>query len=172
MRVLVLNADYSPIHIISEKRAIVIVFAEKADVVEVTDKVYHSSYVDVPVPSVIRLREYKVVPYHRRVALTTRAVLRRDDRVCAYCGGTATTVDHVIPRSRGGRNSWENVVACCRRCNSKKADKLLSEIGWHCSIKPYEPKGAAHFAKLAADSRPEWKPYFAPYLRNETKEIV
>ncbi len=165
MRVLILNADYSPIHVISEKRAIVLLLAQKAEMVEPSLKVYNSEYMSFTVPSVIRLREYKTVPYFRRVALTTRAVLRRDNRECCYCSSTATTVDHVVPRSRGGRNDWKNVVACCKKCNSKKDDKLLAEIGWSKRFEPFEPKGTANFAKLATDVREEWLPYFEPFVK-------
>jgi 5-methylcytosine-specific restriction endonuclease McrA len=164
MRVLALNADYTPLHIISDKRAVLLVLGDDADMVEPSDKVFRSQHTSVVVPSVIRLRKYRKVPYRRRVALTTRAVLRRDDRVCCYCGGEATTRDHVVPTARGGKDVWGNVVAACKPCNNRKNDRLLSEIGWGMLFEPIEPTGEAHYSKLAADSRPEWQQYFAPFL--------
>src|SRR5690625_2141324 len=111
MRTLLLNASYEPLCVIPVTRAIVLVMAEKADVVSEGDAVLRSPSVQVPAPAVIRLRRYVKVPYRRTLALTRRNVLARDDGICAYCGGRGTTVDHVIPRSRGGGNVWENVVA-------------------------------------------------------------
>lgn len=163
MRVLVLNADYTPIHVISEKRALVLLLLDRVDMVEPSETVYRSEFVEAVVPSIIRLREYKNVPYYRKVALTNAAVLRRDNRECCYCGGKANTVDHVYPRSKGGRNSWENVVASCKECNSRKGDKLLSDLGWEMRFKPYVPQGSANFARLAADIRKEWLPYFEAF---------
>lgn len=166
MRVLTLNADYSPLHIISEKRALLLVLADKADIVEESDRVFNSEKLAFTVPSVIRLRTYKQVPYHRRVALTTRAILRRDDYECCYCGSRATTRDHVIPTARGGRNDWMNVVASCKPCNNWKDDRLLSEIGWQMRYQPFTPAGIPMFARLAADARPEWHKYFEPFTKS------
>ena len=78
----------------------------------------------------IRLRNYVRVPYRARVPMTRAALMHRDRFRCAYCGDKAETIDHVVPRSRGGGHSWENCVACCAPCNHRKADKLLSELGW------------------------------------------
>ena len=172
MRVLTLNADYSPLHIISEKRALLLVLADKAEIVEDSDRVYTSEKLAFTVPSVIRLFEYKHVPYARRVALTTRAVLRRDDYECCFCGERATTRDHVVPTARGGRNDWKNVVAACKPCNNRKDDKLVSELGWKMRYQPFEPEGVPQFAKLAADSRPEWTKYFEPFLKSNKPQYA
>ena len=91
----------------------------------------HSERLAVPVPTVVRLAHFVRVPYRREVPLTRRAVLDRDAHDCVYCGTRADTIDHVRPRSRGGAHVWTNVVAACARCNHRKGDRLLSELGWH-----------------------------------------
>ena len=90
-------------------------------------------------PSVIRLRRYVRVPHRSRVPLTRAALMRRDNYLCAYCGTKADTIDHVIPRSRGGQHVWENCVASCTRCNHRKADHLIEDIGWTLRCDPAAP---------------------------------
>src|SRR6185437_16946024 len=130
-RVLLLNATFEPLAVVTAKRAVVLMLTGKAECVEATlDGVFHSENLTIPAPSVMRLSRYVRVPYRRAVPMTRAGVLRRDGRRCAYCGRRADTIDHVVPRSRGGGHTWENCVAACRLCNSKKADRLLSELGW------------------------------------------
>ena len=83
------------------------------------------------------------VPYRARVPMTRAALMHRDRFCCAYCGAKADTVDHVMPRSRGGEHSWENCVACCSTCNHRKADKLLTELGWSLRSAPTAAEGSA-----------------------------
>ena len=103
--------------------------------------VVHSASRAIVVPSVIRLRTYVRVPYRARIPMTRAALMHRDRFRCAYCGGKADTVDHVVPRSRGGEHTWENCVAACSGCNHRKADKLLTELGWTLRLVPTSPKG-------------------------------
>ncbi len=128
---LVLNATYEPLCVVPARRAVVLVLAEKAVLVEQSPQVLHSERVDIAVPSVLRLSRYVRVPHRREVSLTRNAVLERDRHRCVYCQARADTIDHVRPRSRGGQHTWTNVVAACARCNHRKGDRLLSELGWH-----------------------------------------
>src|ERR1700742_3800690 len=114
---LVLNATYEPLCVVPMRRAVVLVLAEKAVVLEAGETVMHSASASIQVPSVVRLSRYVRVPYRRDVPLTRRAVLDRDAHTCVYCGVRADTIDHVRPRSRGGQHHWTNVVAACARGN-------------------------------------------------------
>src|SRR4051795_10318657 len=121
-RVLLLNATFEPLAVVTAKRAVVLMLTGKAECVGAAcDEVFHSENLTVPAPSVMRLSRYVRVPYRRAVPMTRAGVLRRDSRRCGYCGQRADTIDHVVPRSRGGTHSWENCVAACRMCNSRKA---------------------------------------------------
>src|SRR5699024_6939227 len=118
MRTLVLNAGYEPLAVVSFRRALVLVMNHKATVIErVDDDPVWSAAGAFDRPAVIILSRYVRLPMSKRVPVTRRGVLRRDDHRCGYCGKTASTIDHVLPRSRGGADSWENLVACCLRCN-------------------------------------------------------
>ncbi len=127
---LVLNATYEPLCVVSSRRAIVLVLGGKAVAVEATEEQVHSARLTLHVPVVVRLTRFVRVPYRPHVPLTRRAVFARDGGRCVYCSGPATSIDHVVPRSRGGEHVWENVVSCCRRCNHAKADRGLVELGW------------------------------------------
>ena len=157
---LLLNATYEPLCVVSSRRAIVLVLAEKAEPVDSAADVVHAERVSLPVPVVVRLTRYVRVPYPASVPLSRRAVFTRDGQTCVYCGGSATSIDHVVPRSRGGTHTWENCVACCARCNHKKADKLLAELGWPLRTMPTAPRGR-HWRLLAGlvDADPQWLPY-------------
>ena len=140
---LLLNATYEPLCVVSSRRAIVLVLAEKAEPVDSAADVVHAARVSLPVPVVVRLTRYVRVPYPAQVPLSRRAVFTRDGQTCVYCGGSATSIDHVVPRSRGGTHTWDNVVAACRRCNHTKADRSLAEMGWSLPRPPGAPSGAA-----------------------------
>ncbi|WP_308194501.1 HNH endonuclease [Pseudonocardia kujensis] len=161
---LLLNASFEPLAVVTAKRAIVLMLSGKAECVQAAleGAAFHSESLTVPAPSVMRLSRYVRVPYRRAVPMTRAGVLRRDLRRCAYCGKKADTIDHVIPRSRGGAHSWENCVAACRACNSKKADKLIEEIGWTLRITPKPPSRAAGgVLVLAVEPHPAWEPWLA-----------
>ncbi|PSL00826.1 5-methylcytosine-specific restriction endonuclease McrA [Murinocardiopsis flavida] len=160
--VLLLNASYEPLTTVPLRRAVLLVLREKADVVhgDTAGAVLHSASAALSVPSVIRLRRYIRVPYRRRVPLTRVALMRRDSFHCAYCERRAETIDHVIPRSRGGAHVWENVVASCKTCNHRKADHLLDEIGWELNVTPTVPKGL-HWRLINGENHgdPQWAQY-------------
>lgn len=161
-RVLLLNATYEPLTALPMRRAVVLLVCEKATVVHDDDQgpVVRSVDLALQVPSVIRLRTYVRVPYRARIPMTRSALMHRDRFRCAYCGGKAETIDHVVPRSRGGGHSWENCVACCAPCNHRKADKLLSELGWTLRAALTPPTGP-HWRLLAGikELDPTWLPY-------------
>src|SRR5438270_11640673 len=126
-RSLVLNASFEPLCVVSSRRALLLILDAKAELVHATERLFHSEKLAHPEPSVVRLSYYVKVPYQARVALNRRAVFARDGHRCQYCGAAAENIDHVVPRSRGGQHVWENVVAGCRPCNSRKQDRLLHE---------------------------------------------
>jgi len=159
-RALILNASFEPLSIVKARRAVVLVLRGSADVVEPGDDVWRSERVTLDVPSVVRLRAYVKVPYGRRVPLTRNAVFARDGHRCQYCTGPAESLDHVVPRSRGGTHTWENVVACCRRCNIRKGSKLLTESGYHLKKRPTAPSYHGWlYATLGAAPDPRWQQY-------------
>jgi 5-methylcytosine-specific restriction endonuclease McrA len=160
-RTLLLNASLEPLCVVALPRAVTLVMSGKATVLESDGRVLHSEHVAVPLPVVLSLTRYVHVPMRRPLPPTRRTVLQRDDHRCAYCGSHADTVDHVHPRSRGGRHEWGNVVAACRRCNHRKADHLLHEIGWELRWTPSAPRGATAFLHGAAVDEPAWSPYLA-----------
>lgn len=162
MRTLVLNAGYEPLTVVSFKRALVLVLNEKASVIErVEDDPVLGSGRTFDRPAVIILSRYVRVPNGRRVPVTRRGVLRRDEHRCGYCGRSAATIDHILPRSRGGRDSWENLVACCLRCNNTKSDRTPQEMGWHLRVTPRPPRGAAWTVRGVESRDPQWEPYLA-----------
>jgi len=163
MRTLVLNAGYEPLAVVSFKRALVLVLNEKATVIEAD--VGHPVWSPTGVydrPSVILLTRYVRVPHGRAVPLTRRGVLRRDKHRCAYCGAGATTIDHVVPRSRGGADSWDNLVACCLRCNNQKGNHTPAEMGWALSVEPKMPYDAGWLVHGLERALPQWADYLAP----------
>jgi 5-methylcytosine-specific restriction endonuclease McrA len=158
-RVLLLNATFEPLCAVSARRAIVLILKGKAVVLERDGGAFHSERLIIAIPSVIRLVYYVKVPYYGRANLSRRAVFARDSWACQYCGGKAETMDHVVPRSRGGAHSWENVVAACRRCNSKKRDKLPVEASLKLRKKPGVPRGPATVSLELGRVRPGWERY-------------
>ena len=158
---LVLNATYEPLSVVSSRRAICLVLGDKADLIEHDESFLRSERLSLPNPSVIRLRYVVKVPYHRRTSLSRRAIFARDDNRCQYCAGIADSLDHVMPRSRGGLHIWENVVAACRKCNLGKRDRTPDEAGMKLAKTPLIPKELA-WVTVAAGSVPDlWKPYLA-----------
>ncbi len=161
-RVLLLNATYEPLQLVSERRAVVLMLGGRAETVATEDEptVYHAATLSVTVPSIIRLNDYVRLPAAARIPpLTRRALLVRDGFRCAYCLGHADTVDHVVPKSRGGRHEWLNVVAACRRHNTLKGDRLLDEIGWQLHFEPRVPDGLWWRWRSVPDPEPSWAPF-------------
>jgi 5-methylcytosine-specific restriction endonuclease McrA len=162
-QVLVLNASYEPLNVCTVRRAHVLVFKGKAEVIEELDRPLHSASTAFPWPHVIRLVTYVHVPRAVQRKISRRALFARDGWRCAYCG-TATgrlTLDHVVPRSRGGASVWENVVTSCAPCNLRKGDRLLEETAMRL-LQPPRPPAPVLFIRLAAPSIPDgWAPYLS-----------
>lgn len=158
---LVLNATYEPINVCTVRRATVLLLKEKAELVEHASWILRSEHVSLHRPVVIRLVSYVRVPRdaHRR-KITRRAVFARDRWECQYCGsGSSLTVDHVVPRSRGGDSSWENIVASCAPCNRRKGDKLVTQMGMTLRAQPRSPNPQI-FIHVASPTVPAaWRQY-------------
>ncbi len=158
-RALVLNATYEPLCVVAARRALVLLLGDKAELVHATDRQFHSERATFPEPSVVRLAYYVKVPYQARVALNRRAVFARDGHRCQYCGSAAENIDHVIPRSKGGTHTWDNVVAACRPCNARKEDRLLHETGLALRRVPMVPRERNWILAATGAMRPDWEPY-------------
>jgi 5-methylcytosine-specific restriction endonuclease McrA len=139
--VLVLNADLGPLHRVSLKHAIRMLLRQVAEVHEAVPDRLIGVY---PVPRVVRLVHYVVTRwrYSNGPAWSRAGVRARDGHRCAYCGAVATTIDHVLPRSRGGRNTWLNTVAACGGCNQRKGDRTPAEAGMRLRVTPAVPTWA------------------------------
>jgi 5-methylcytosine-specific restriction endonuclease McrA len=140
--VLVLNYSFEPLHFTNAKRAITLLLSGKAVSVEASPRVVRSPSVTFALPAVIRLAVYIRKPFLDRVAFNKKNILRRDGYACQYCQrrGERLTVDHVVPRSRGGETAWTNVVAACLRCNLRKGNRLLEEAGMRLIREPAHPQ--------------------------------
>ena len=156
---LVLNATYEPLCVVPSRRAVVLCLTSKAVAVADTGTVVHSARTSLPVPSVVRLTRFVRVPYRATVPLTRKAVFARDGGRCVYCGAAATSLDHVVPKSRGGPHTWDNVVSACARCNHLKADRAVSEMGWRLRRPPTAPSGSAWRVVGARRVDPTWQPW-------------
>jgi 5-methylcytosine-specific restriction endonuclease McrA len=162
-RVLVLNATYEPLSIVSVQRAVVLLLKEKAELVEAAAERLHASRTSLPVPLVIRLVYYVRIPHPVVLAPTRRSVALRDNFTCQYCGATPgrglLTLDHIIPRSRGGGTTWENVVAACRQCNMRKGDRTPEEAHMALRKTPGRPHYVAFLLLSEAHSKDVWRKY-------------
>jgi 5-methylcytosine-specific restriction endonuclease McrA len=161
-KALVLNATYEPLCVVPVRRAVVLVLKEKAEVLHATDAKLHSERRAFAVPSVIRLTYFVKVPFRARAALSRRAVFVRDGHRCQYCGANAENIDHIVPRSRGGEHVWENVVAACRPCNTRKEDRLIHEVGFVLRRKPMAPRELTWIIVAVGTVHPHWQPYLQP----------
>lgn len=158
-RTLVLNVTFEPIGVVSGRRAVVLVLGEKVDVLAESGTILHSAQTRIALPSVVRLRYYVTVPYQRSAPVTRRSVFGRDNGQCQYCGCSAENIDHVVPRSRGGRHIWTNVVACCRRCNTNKANLLLHETNLRLKSAPRPPAKLAWIRVAVGHVPAAWNQY-------------
>ena len=163
-RSLVLNATYEPLCVVSARRAVVLVLSEKAEVLHDSEEDMRSERLALKVPSVIRLRYFVKVPFRRRSALNRRAVFARDGGRCQYCGAAAESIDHVVPRAKGGTHTWENVVAACRPCNTAKRDRLLSETTMVLRRRPCAPRELTWITVAVGTIPPHWEPYLQTAL--------
>lgn len=161
-KVLVLNQDYSAFTICSVAKAFLLVYLKKADLVaESETEKLRSISETFPMPSVIRLHKYVYLPY-RGVMLTRQNIFKRDNHQCQYCGiNDDLTLDHVMPKSRGGRTSWDNLVTACKRCNSRKGDFTPEEAGLLLAQKPYKPSFVMFLRDFSGTVDTAWLPYLA-----------
>lgn len=162
--VLVLNATYEPINVCAARRAVVLVLKGVARAEESNGHVLHGGHLRFPLPSVIRLLDYRRIP-HRSRALSRKNILLRDRNTCQYCGRLASapelTLDHVVPRSRGGKSTWENLVACCKPCNHQKSDRSPAEAGMDL-LRPPRPLNlhtSRHLMRMMGKSDEKWRKY-------------
>jgi 5-methylcytosine-specific restriction endonuclease McrA len=167
MATLLLNASYEPLTVLSLKRAMLLVLDERAEVVVADeDDPVRSPSCSFPRPIVIRLIAYVKIPYRAKVALNKRNLYSRDGGICQYCGDkigmSAATIDHVTPRSRGGKNTWENVCLACGPCNYEKGDRLLSEIGWETLTRPSVPRREGKHILVGLVAHESWAEYLTP----------
>ncbi|HXB20762.1 MAG TPA: HNH endonuclease [Candidatus Solibacter sp.] len=162
--VLVLNASYEPINICAARRAIVLVLKGLAMSEEENGHLLHAARVTMRVPSVIRLLEYRRIPHQTR-ALSRKNILLRDRNTCQYCGVLLAsgdlTLDHVIPRSRGGSSTWENLVACCHPCNRRKGNHMLCETDMKLlkEPRPFTLHTSRHIMRMIGRSDNKWRKY-------------
>ena len=164
MPVLVLNASYEGIGVISARRAFTSVMKGIAAVEEASGVVIHTARLALPVPSVIRLLGYRRIPRRTRM-LSRKGILARDRHTCQYCLESSLpsklTLDHIVPRSRGGANSWENLVACCFTCNNRKGDRTPDEAQMPLVRypKPFTVHTSRHLLRDSAFDRQAWRKY-------------
>lgn len=159
-RALILNATYEVLGVVPSRRALLLVLSDKAEIVHATGGLFRSERASFPEPSVVRLAYYVRVPYQTRVSLNRRSVFARDGHRCQYCGAAAENIDHVIPRSRGGTHTWDNVVAACRPCNTRKEDRYLHEVGLRLLQAPTQPRPRTWFLAHGG-VHADWEPYLA-----------
>lgn len=161
-KVLVLNSDYSALSICSVPKAFLLVYLEKADLIaESPTNKLHTVNAAYPMPSVIRLHKYVHVPY-KGVMLSRQNVFRRDGNKCVYCGNRDDlTLDHVYPKSKGGKTNWDNLVTACRRCNSRKGDFSPEEVGLKLPRKPYKPSFIMFLRDFSGSLEESWMPFLS-----------
>jgi 5-methylcytosine-specific restriction endonuclease McrA len=163
-RVLVLNSSYEAINICTARRAVRMLLAEKADLIEQDSREVRSTFFRMPLPEVIRLRRYIRLP-HRPIPFCRKNIMLRDDYICQYCGchkrPEELTLDHVIPLSRGGGDSWSNVVTACKKCNHRKGNHLPEEIDMHLLNRPRRPTLPTylHLVRMIGERREVWRKY-------------
>lgn len=161
--VLVLNSNYEPLNVCNMRRAFALLLLGKADVVQQRDMPVQTTRGEIVAPSVLKMR-YVVRRPMPQLRLSRHSILARDNYTCQYCGsrGKELTIDHVVPRWVGGENTWDNLVACCRRCNLKKADKTPQQANMRLSRKPKRPHFIPYLSLplyLKAQGRDDWRIY-------------
>jgi 5-methylcytosine-specific restriction endonuclease McrA len=166
MSVLVLNASYEPLHVVPVRRAVVLLLKEKAQLVEQANSLLRSERASMPRPLVIRLVTYVHVPQRWKLPVSRRAILARDGHCCQYCGrsgrGAEMTVDHVVPRSLGGKGEWDNLVAACGPCNHRKGNRRPEDAGMALLAPPARPRYVAFVLledRAPAAHRKVWQKY-------------
>jgi len=161
--VLVLNQDYSPLTVCSVQRAFLLIFLEKADLVASNkQKKLRSISESFPFPSVVRVKNYINIP-HKGVVMSRHNIFKRDNCKCQYCGTSKDlTLDHVVPRSKGGKSTWTNLVTACKKCNSLKGDDSLERAGMTLQKKPTKPSYISFLKTSHSSYQDEWSNYLNP----------
>ncbi len=160
-KVLILNHNYEPISVCNIQKAVVLLYLGKAELVEAHDgKSIRSVSIVMPFPSIVRLSVFVRVPF-KKIILSRRNILRRDGHRCQYCGRSdlPVTVDHIIPKARGGEEVWENLVCACVRCNNRKGDQTPHEAGMRLIRKPLRPSHVTFIRHFVGNLDDRWKPY-------------
>ena len=159
-KVLVLNQSYEPLMVINAKRAIVLIIKEKVKMLEKYSDNIRSVQNSFDLPSVIRLNFYVHLKY-KDIVLNRRNILKRDDYRCQYCAKQATplTIDHIVPKNKGGKDSWENLVAACSKCNTRKGDTLLKHMDMKLLKKPRKPSKLFQLQTYVNKKQDNWKQY-------------
>ena len=158
--VFVLNQDYQPLSVCSVQRSIKLIFLEKAELLhDDPDKKLRTVHRNYAYPSVIRLRRYIRLPY-TKIVLSRRNIMKRDRFTCQYCSKRSDlTLDHVMPRSRGGKDTWENLITACNTCNVRKGNRTPEEADMPLKMKPYRPVHITFFQNFIGGVQEVWKPY-------------
>ncbi|HLK15764.1 MAG TPA: HNH endonuclease [Fimbriimonadaceae bacterium] len=161
--VLVLNNNYEPLNVCNMRRAFALLLLGKAEIIQQRDIPVVTTRGEITAPSVVKMR-YVVRRPMPQLRLSRHSVLARDNYTCQYCGskGKELTIDHVVPRWVGGENTWDNMVACCRRCNLKKADKTPQQANMKLIRKPRRPHFIPYLSLplyLKAQGRDDWRMY-------------
>jgi 5-methylcytosine-specific restriction endonuclease McrA len=160
-KVLILNNDYQPMSICNVKKAIILLYLGKAELIEANDgKLVRSVSTSMPFPSIVRLSLYVRVPI-KKIILSRKNVVRRDGNMCQYCGksNVPLTVDHILPKARGGSDTWENLVTACVRCNNKKGDRTPEEANMPLMRKSIRPNHVTFIRHFVGKIDERWKPY-------------
>lgn len=158
--VLILNQDYQPLSVVNVKKSLMLLFLEKAEMLhDRPSQKIRTVYQSYDYPSVIRLRRYARIPY-KKIVLSRKNILKRDRHKCQYCGTTdKLTIDHVIPRSRGGGDQWENLVTACTTCNHRKGNRTPKEAKMKLARKPFKPNHIIFLRDFCGKIDDNWKPY-------------
>jgi|SaaInlLV_10m_DNA_2_1039722.scaffolds.fasta_scaffold02051_5 5-methylcytosine-specific restriction endonuclease McrA len=159
-KVLILNQNYQPIMVIGGKRAIILMYLDKVDVLEHYSDYVHSQNLSLQIPSVIKLKKY--TRYLRNnITLSRKSIFLRDNHTCQYCGKKhlPLTVDHVVPKDKGGKDIWENLTTACLICNNWKGNKTPREGGMMLLSIPKKPSFVFYFQQFVKSKQHSWRPY-------------
>jgi 5-methylcytosine-specific restriction endonuclease McrA len=159
-QVLVLNQNYMPMTVCNAKKAVTMIFRGRAEVIEQADGFIRSVSLAIPFPLVVRIGVFVRVPI-KRVELTRKNIIKRDNHQCQYCGtrSATMTVDHVVPKTRGGEDSWENLVAACVQCNNSKGNMTPDEALMPLRRRPKKPSRLAFIQHFVGAKNEKWRPY-------------
>ena len=159
-RVLVLNQSYEPLMVIGAKRAVILLLNEKVDSLENYREKIHSAYISLPLPTVIKLKHYARIR-RKEIVLSRKNILKRDNHTCQYCGvrSVPMTIDHVISRKKGGEDTWDNLVAACVPCNTRKGNHSTREAQMVLVKTPRKPTMILHLQKFVKQFQSSWRPY-------------